>query len=251
MSSLLLQAASPFISKGIKITWENREYLNLLRKTKFGKFKNENIRFSISGLYKIQIPGTNDYLLVLNRKIPNQLQPVGGAYKRLGDDSLFNGWNYKPDNHNNGLGVDDDSEEDLRFMVKGKYCIDVMNWFEENHERESNPRREFEEELIAPGILDSEIFRNIQDKHIRRFSKNLNWSPHFSCYEVLIFDVFELIPNQDQKKALIQLAQKGSNLEKGYAIVSCDDIEREKYMRSGKEIARIGQHTKLIINQEF
>lgn len=45
-----------------------------------------------------EIPNTNKYLLVLNRRIENQLQPVGGAYKRFGDDSLFNKWGYKPDN---------------------------------------------------------------------------------------------------------------------------------------------------------
>lgn len=242
---------APILIKGSKIIWENRQHLNLLHKTKYGKFKNENIRFSISGLCKIQIPETNDYLLVLNRKIPNQLQPVGGAYKRYGDHSLFNQWGYKPDNKINGFGVDRKSQEDLRFMVKGKYCIDVLNWFEKNKERESDPKREFEEELLDTGILDLEIFTKIRCKHIRRFSKNLRWSPHFSCYEILIFDIFEFIPNYEQKKALIQLAHKGSDLERGYAIVSCDNIEQERYIVNGEELARIGQHTKLIINQEF
>jgi len=251
MSNLLLQVVPSFISKGAKVTWENRKYLNLWLKSKYGKFKDKNIRFSISGLYKIQIPNTNNYLLVLNRRIKNQLQPVGGAYKRMGDDSLFNKWNYKPDNRDNGLGIDKKSNDDLRFMIQGKYCIEVLNWFDKNQERESDPRREFNEELIEPGILDSKNFRNINHKHIRRFSKNLNWSTHFSCYEILIYDVFELIPNYEQKQALINLAERGSDLSKGYAIVSCDNIEQERYMVNDEQVAPIGKHSKLLINQKF
>ncbi len=252
MASIIVQAMAPIISKGINITWENRKHLELLLKTKFGKFREENIRFSISGLYKIKIPETNNYLLVLNRKIPNQLQPVGGAYKRKGDDSLFNQWNYKPDNSTNGLGIDNRSNEDLRFMVKGKYCINVLNWFEKGKERELDPRREFIEELIHTDILDFKTFQHIDHKHIRRYSRDLRWSTHFSCYEILIFDVFELIPNEEQKRALIELAAASEGgISKGYAIVSCDNIEQERYMVDNEQIAKIGPHTKLLINQEF
>lgn len=247
----LIAAAKPLLSKGATIIWENRNYLQLYFKTKHWKYKNMDIRFSISGLYKIKIPDTNQYLLVLNRRIENQLQPVGGAYKRFGDDSLFNKWGYKPDNSKNGLDVDEKSSSDLRFMVQGKHCIDVLDWFESGNERELNPEREFREELIDTGILDSSIFHNIQYKQIRRFSKNLLWSDFFSCYEILIFDVFELIPNEEQKRALIELAQQKNHLSDGFAIVSCDDIEQLRLVENKRQIARIGRHTKLLINKEF
>lgn len=136
-------------------------------------------------------------------------------------------------------------------MVKGKYTIEVMNWFESMQEREINPNREFREELLDTNILDTNIFQNINYKHIRRFSKNLVWSDFFSCYEILIFDVFELIPNEEQKLALIELGKTGSNLNKDYAIVDCDNIEQLRYMENEKQVARIGQHTKLIINKKF
>ncbi len=241
----------PLLSKGAAIAWENRAQLNLFFKTKYGRFRNRNIRFSISGIYKIQIPGSNNYLLVLNRRIQHQLQPVGGAYKRFGDESWFNKWNYRPDNAKNGLDVDQKSNGDLRFVVKGKWVIDVLNWFEKGLERETDPRREFQEELLDTDILDPDLFRQFNQKHVRRFSKNLKWSEHFSCYEILIFDVFELVPNEQQKKALINLAGQDTDLDKGYAIVSCDDIEQLRFMKGGKQVARIGQHTKLLINQTF
>ena len=251
MITTLLTTVKPILIKGAGIAWEHRNQLMLYFKTKFWKYRNVDIRFSISGLYKIQIPNTNKYLLVLNRRIENQLQPVGGAYKRFGDDSLFNKWGYKPDNLKNGLDVDEKSSSDLRFMVKGKYCVDVLNWFDTGNERESDPKREFNEELLDTKILDSGIFHNIQEKRIRRFSKNLIWSDFFSCYEILIYDIFELVPNDKQKKALIELSKQKTDLSKGFAVVDCDSIEQLRLVEYGNQIARIGQHTKLIINKDF
>jgi hypothetical protein len=251
MAELITTLLKTILTKSATIAWENRNHLLTYFKTKIGSYKNKDIRFSISYLFKIQIPNTNKYLLVKNRRIENQLQPVGGAYKRYGDDSLFNKWEYKPDNNRNGLNVDEKSASDLRFMVKGKFAIEVMNWFESMQEREINPNREFKEELLDTNILDSKIFQNINYKHIRRFSKNLVWSDFFSCYEVLVFDVFELIPNEEQKLALIELSKIGTNLNKYYAIVECDNIEQLRYMENEKQVARIGQHTKLIINKTF
>ena len=247
----LIALSRPLLAKGATIVWENRNYLNLFFKTKYGKYRNRDIRFSLSGLYKIQIPNTNNYLLVLNRRIQNQLQPVGGVYKRYGDDSLFNKWGFKPDNKKNGLDVDGKSFSDLRFTVPGTNVVDVLNWFQSGVERETDPVREFTEELLDTNILDPATFRNIKQKHVRRYSKNLNWSDYFSCYEILIYDIFELIPTEEQKLALIELSKFKTDLSKGYAIVSCDDIEQLRLMIDGRQVARIGQHTKLLINKSF
>lgn len=251
MLDLITSLIKPLVTKGATIAWENREHLFTYYKTKFGEFKNKDVRFSISYLFKIQIPHSNKYLLVLNRRIDGQLQPVGGAYKRYGDASLFSKWGYKPDNKRNGLSVDKKSENDLRFTIKGKHTIELIKWFESMQEREVDPCREFKEELIDTGILDKMIFENIHYKHIRRFSKNLVWSDFFSCYETLIYDVFELIPSENQKTYLAELANKEVDLTKKFAIVECDDIEQLRFTKDGKQIARIGQHTKLIINQTF
>ncbi|MEO7975876.1 hypothetical protein [Flavobacterium sp.] len=247
----ILGFIKPLFTKGASVVWENRKYLKLFFITKYGSYRNKEIRFSISGLYKIQIPNTNNYLLVLNRRIQGQLQPVGGVYKRYGDDSLFNKWLYKPDNLKNGLDVDEKSNFDLRFIVNGKNVMDVINWYESGKERETDPKREFIEELIDTNILDSKIFGNIHHKHIRRFSKNLSWSEFFNCHEILIYDIFEFIPNEDQKKALTELSLQKNDLSKGYAIVTCDDIEQSRLLQNGHQISRIGQHTKLLINKIF
>lgn len=251
MGELIITIFKMLFSKGISILWENKNSLSLYCKTLFWTFRNKEIRFSISYLFRIKIPNTNSYLLVLNRRISNQLQPVGGVYKRYGDDKLFEKWGYIPDNGKNGLDVDEESFEDLRFRVQGKHVIDVIKWFEEGKEREVGAEREFYEELIKTGILDSDAFKQIKYKNIRRVSKNLKWSDHHSCYEVLIYDVVELMPNSEQKEFLTQLSNKKKDLNKGFAIVSCDDIEQLRLLHDGKQIARIGEHTKLIINKSI
>jgi hypothetical protein len=249
MADLFTALLKPVFIKGAAIAWENRKHLSVFFRTKFGSYNNKDIRFSISYLFKIQIPDTNKYLLVLNRRIENQLQPVGGVYKRYGDDSLFNKWEYKPDNKRNGLDTDKKSSSDLRFMVRGKYVIEVMNWFESMHERETDPNREFKEELLDTNILNSDVFQSLTYKHIRRYSDSLSWSKYFKCFEVKIYDVFELIPNEQQKRSLTDLAQEDLDLTRGYAIADCDEIEHLRLVVNGKQIARIGEHTKLIINK--
>lgn len=250
MNSLLLTILDKIFTGGVTTLWENKNHISLYLKTLFWKYRKKDIRFSISYLFRIRIPETNDYLLVLNRRIKNQLQPVGGVYKRYGDDKLFENWNYMPDNRTTGLNVDKESEGDLRFTVKGKYVIKVVKWFEQNREREVSAEREFYEELIKTNILDSKVFKQIKYKHIRRFSKHLKWSKHHGCYEILIYDIFEFIPSHLQAESLKNLT--GSKpLKNGYAIVSCEDIEQLRFMKKGKQIARIGEHSKLIINKKF
>lgn len=253
-NNMLEWILKPLVSKGISTLWENKSTLKLFFYTKFpliSKYRKESIRFSISYLFRIKIPNTNSYLLVLNRRINNQLQPVGGVYKKYGDNKLFEKWEYVPDNKKNGLGIDHESDNDLRFRVRGKYIIDVIEWFESGKEREISANREFYEELVKPKILSEKNFNQIYYKHIRRVSKNLKYSEHHKCYEILIYDIIELLPTQEQSEELIKLAASNNDLENGYAIVDCDDIEQLRYMENGKQKARIGEHTKLIINQNL
>lgn len=238
-------------SKGISTLWENKKMILLYFKTLFGSYRNKNIRFSISYLFRIKIPNTDFYLLVFNRRIENQLQPVGGVYKRYGDDKLFEKWDFHPDNKRNGLGTDEISSSDLRFKVKGKNVIDVIKWFEEGKEREISGEREFFEELLETNILDKNIFSKIKYKHIKRVSKNLNWSKYHSCFEVLIYDILELLPNVEQANFLKRFNQREFNKEKGFAIAEFEDIQQLRFMENNKQLARIGEHTKLIINQNF
>lgn len=238
-------------TKSVSALWEHKGFMRLYFKTLFGSYRKKEIRFSLSYLIRIRIPDTNRYLLVLNRRIENQLQPVGGVYKRYGDDRLFESWGYRPDSAEKGLGTDEISEKDLRFRIIGKNVIQAIKWFEEGKEREVSIDREFFEELIQPGILDPNTFDHIRYRHLKRHSKNLVWSDYHQCYEVLIYDVFELLPSEKQANALTELDQRPKGLAKGFETVECSQIEQLRYCLEGRQLAKIGQHTKLIINQIF
>lgn len=238
------------LTKGVPTLWKNRKTLKLYFQTIFGKYRNQKIRFSISYLYRIRIPYSNKYLLVFNRRIENQLQPVGGVYKRYGADHLFESWGYVPDCSTKGVGVDKTSDGDLRFRIDGKYVINAIKWFEEGMERETSANREFIEELIDEDILDREAFRKIKYKQIGRCSKHLQWSKYHECYEVLIYDIVELLPTPDQEAVLIKLAEGEKFVPGRYAIVEGSEIEKLRVMSNGQQIARIGEHTKYIINQK-
>lgn len=237
------------LTKAVPKLWENRSMIGLYIKTSFGRYRKKKIRFSISYIFRIKIPETNTYLLVYNRRISNQLQPVGGVYKRYGDDHLFDSWGYEPDNNRNGIGTDGISHGDLRFRILGKNVIKVIRWFEECREREVSAQREFYEELIETGILDKELFKNIQYRHIKRTSKNLKWSEYHQCHEVLIYDVMELLPDNSQKQALKDLANRSTYLEGIYAIVEGEDIEQLRLLKEMVQVSKIGEHTKYLINQ--
>lgn len=248
---MLEELLKNIFTKSVERLWENKDLVLLYLKTIVGKYRNKEIRFSISYLYRIIIPNTDKYLLVRSSRIPNQLQPVGGVYKRYGDDKLFEEWDYKRDNNDNGVGIDEKSNYDLRFRIKGKNVIKVIKWFEEAKEREISANREFIEELLETKILSHKKFRSIDYKLIKRYAKHLKYSKYHKCYEVLIYDVVELIPNKDQEKALKELAKIPNDISKGYAIVSSEDICRLRYYENDVQVAKIGQHTKLLINKKF
>ncbi|WP_131539767.1 SMODS-associated NUDIX domain-containing protein [Pedobacter nototheniae] len=251
MEAIFTLLLKQLFTKSVSALWDHKGFLWLYIRTLFGKYRNKEIRFSLSYLIRIRIPNTNRYLLVMNRRIENQLQPVGGVYKRYGDDKLFEAWDFRPDNTTNGLGLDKLSEQDLRFRIKGKYVIKAIKWFEEGKEREISADREFCEELLQTGILSGKKFDHIKYKQLKRFSKNLVWSDYHQCYEVLIYDVFELIPSLAQQEALIALDNLPLDLSRGFATTECADIEQLRLCIQGKQLAKIGHHSKLIINQTF
>src|SRR5690606_39494021 len=114
----------------------------------FTKIKDEDVRFSISYLIRIEIPDSSKYLLVRGHRIKDQMQPVGGVYKKYDGFSEFENFGFKKDCDRKGIKSDDINKDDLRFRVKGKYALDVIKWFESRKNRETTFNREFAEELI-------------------------------------------------------------------------------------------------------
>ncbi|WP_416825198.1 hypothetical protein [Ectobacillus polymachus] len=161
-------------------------------------YREKKLRLSISYLFRIKV--NNKYLLIKGNRI-NQFQPVGGVYKYY-DRAFIEGLEFSEDSF---IKADDVSKNDLRIFIKGKYLIKFMNWFKKGVSRECSANREFFEELIESGILPEDKFKILNYKYIGRKTKGIYLDDYFKCHQILIADIFEFIPSNDQLKALKEL----------------------------------------------
>lgn len=238
------------IKKAAESFLENREDFIIYFKSKFTKIKNQDVRFSISYLIRIQVPGSSKFLLVRGNRIKEQFQPVGGVYQKYNGFSAFDDWGYKPDCGTKGIENDAISKDDLRFTVKGRYTLDVIKWFETKKGREDNAHREFNEELIETEILDREIFKNPKFDFIRKVANVFKFSTYHGCYEVLIYDIVNLLPTPEQTEVLRKLLDQPRNPETGYILADRSEIEQLRLLDGDTQIGKIGEHTKYLINEK-
>jgi hypothetical protein len=177
-----------------------------------------HIRISASYLFRIK--SGNKYLLVKGRRFP-QYQPVGGVYKTSPTAKSF--LNKVEALDDNLIPIDVYSENDLRIRIPAKNLVQFIRWFESGESRETSPWREFYEELIAANILSAENFPYIYHDYIRREFRPLRFSAHAQSLELIIADIYELIPTASQENDLSNLQQAGH----GEAVwVSEDQIRR-------------------------
>lgn len=162
------------------------------------------VRISVSYLYRIRVE--NDYMLIKGKRF-EQLQPVGGVYKfHPSSFGLRNDLDVRDDDL---LRPDAISDQDLRIRIPGKNLLAFIKWFEKGSGRETDGWREFYEELIAPGILPENVFRTIRHDRIRRHYEPMRLSEHAQLQEILIADIFELLPTPEQMEALKELRTNG------------------------------------------
>jgi len=167
-------------------------------------YRNKEIRISLAYLYRIHV--NNKYLLVKSNH-RRYYQPVGGAYKTLpGSEKIFDKCDVRPDRlieTSNGI-----AKGDLRVYVKGVNVTDFMDWFNSKEDREISPWREFCEELVSEGVLPSRPFRYIDYK----FKKTIK-TPIFRLDSgdlgFFMYDIFDLVANDEQKAILEELCKKG------------------------------------------
>lgn len=215
------------------------------RKLKRGGFINNDtiIRISFAYLYRIKVG--NKYLLVQNSRKTGKFQPVGGVYKLTGDEKLElrNTFHVMDDNK---IQIDKSSRDDYRLRMKNKYLRRFVKRFNEKADREriDNITREFKEELIDTGILN---WTQLQYRYCGRHMTDLKWGDHFQIYELLLADVVELIPSQEQQKDLQELINNQSDRYRFATAeqISCLGIDVE----SGDLHEWIGDHTKKILQE--
>lgn len=177
--------------KNVKLFWQS-----------YIKFRNKDVRFSISYIFRINVKG--NYLLVKNRK-GNYYQPVGGAYKTLpGVETVFKKYQVRTDNRfETSHGI---AKNDLRFRVKGKNVINIIKWFESRENREISQWREFCEELLTTDIIKNKhVFRFIDYEYSYTLQTPMKKAKKLDCQEILIYEIFDLIPNIEQQHELEKL----------------------------------------------
>jgi hypothetical protein len=192
----------------LKWLWENRADLKIWVQSLNPFVPKQCLRLSIAYLYRIHINGK--YLLIRNGRDQNHaFQPVGGVYKYFPGENRdgFERLGIIPDSN---MENDDRSEADLRLHLKHRRKLPAfLKWFGKGTNREADPWREFYEELVRPGILPNGVFPYVQYKHLGAHRTGIQFSEKFNKCELLLADIFELLPNKEQKEALLKLQREG------------------------------------------
>ena len=171
------------------------------RKLKRGGFIRDDteIRISFAYLFRIKI-GTR-YLLIENGRKTGKYQPVGGVFKFSENEKklLKNKFHVMDDDK---IQLDESSRDDYRLRMQNKYLRGFMRRFDSKkaeRERIEDLSREFKEELIDTGILPkwSKIKYRYCGRHISELQCGV-----FKTYELLLADIVELIPTEEQKRDL-------------------------------------------------
>ncbi len=123
-------------------------------------FAHKEIRISTAYLFKIEQNGK--YLLVRSARLKDRFQPVGGVYKYL-DPTGKRELEALTIITDSSFTNDEVNEHDLRLkMHNKKFLPRYLKWFFSRKNRETDPWREFYEELVKPGFLTQKNFGHIQ-----------------------------------------------------------------------------------------
>ncbi|MBN8651452.1 MAG: hypothetical protein J0L67_08485 [Cytophagales bacterium] len=223
---------------------KNRGRLWLVVKCTWLGVRGEYIRFSMSYLYRIKV---NDRYLLVKNSNWNHFQLVGGKYKRIGlTQKILNDFEAIDDLKmpTNGL-----KKDDLAVFVPAKNAIKFIDWFNSHSDREISHWREFYEELIEGKgkLLDQKIFPFVNYNFRKSVITPLKRTENWDCWEILQYDVLDLIPTVDQERMLEDLYKKGDTDYVKWADNSL--IQSLGFDgRNSTTVYNIGPHTKWALN---
>ncbi|WP_264550791.1 hypothetical protein [Flavobacterium sp. N2038] len=226
----------------------NWKRVSLVLKCKYLSINDHYIRFSMSYLYRIKV--NDKYLLVKSSNFPHY-QLVGGKYKRLkGTQSLLKKEFEAKDDAK--LATSGLMKHDYALYVPAKNAIKFLDWFNTKQDREISHWREFYEELIAGKgeILSRENFPYVNYNYVGTITTPVKRTPGWDTYEILQYDILDLIPTPKQEKELEKLLEKGDTEYLKWAdtelINSLGHCKREQ-----KQLYKIGEHTKWALNMKW
>lgn len=227
--------------------YKDRKQLLLRYKCWRLSLKGEYIRFSMSYQYRIKIK--DKYLLVKNSK-ENFYQHVGGKYKRLPvTQKILQDWNATDDTKMQTHGL---TKDDLAVFIPAENAIKFIDWFNTRKDREISHWREFYEELIdgKGKVLSQRAFPYVNYSYIKSVRTPLKRAeaPGWNCWEILQYDVLDLLPTQEQEKELELLQEKGDN---EYLKWADNELIQKLGNERGKVKYQIAKHTKWVLNLKW
>lgn len=245
LAGVLLGLFAPLEFMSIQDFFDSSSWKASQRKLKRGGFIDDEtyIRISFAYLYRIKVD--DKYLLVQNNRNTGKYQPVGGVYKLQDEEKIFlkNKFHVVDDDK---ISIDDSSKNDYRLRIKNKYLRAFVKRFDKGSQREtiSDASREFKEELINNNILD---WKQIKYRYCGRHIGEIKFGEHFQTYELLLADILELLPTEEQLKDLRELKKRNCEL---YHFASSSEILSLGVKPYKKEnIETIGDHTKKILQE--
>jgi hypothetical protein len=133
---------------------------------------------------------------------------------------------------------------DLRGTVPMTKLIEFLDWFKTQKNREISHWREFYEELIRTNILSIEDFPHFEYRYagtlLTPIKKSHIWT---NCLEILSYDVYDLIPSNEQEAKLNETQTISSD---EYKWLEESVILNNGIIDKDNEI-KLGQHTKWTI----
>ncbi|MBN2747338.1 MAG: hypothetical protein JXR34_11485 [Bacteroidales bacterium] len=203
------------------------------------------IRVSCAYLYIIK---HNDKYLLIKNNHRDSYQLVGGVFKRNAQSQSFLDKLEILDDDK--LPTSGRNEHDLRLYIKGFQLSKFIKWYKTKNQREISYSREFYEELIEPGYLDTRTFPFPTFSFKKRIITPILRKPFFNCHEVLIFDIIELSLDSNQRRAIETLYQQGNSESIKWADIKT--IRNEGYDETMRSTPyHVGDHTKWAIDGKY
>lgn len=184
--------------------FDNRKQWDMIKLQIMHPFR--QMRLTVAYLFRIETAGK--YLLIRRHKKDGNagFQPVGGVYKYWRGEARdkFQELGIEPCNK---IAGDEESENDLRVTIRRRRNLyKFLKWFSSRKDREIDPLREFDEELLQSGLLPKELFKHIKYAYLGKHQEFAIPSPAFNVDEFRYADIFEIkLESEGQKKAIQDL----------------------------------------------
>ena len=112
-------------------------------------------------------------------------------------------------------------------------------------DREYDPRREFEEELIDTQILPAEAFQKLKYRKVWTHNVGVTYSQPLRIYEVVYADIFEIKLTDGQKQIIRDAVRQNSTQ---ICLATIDEMRCRRYNNSVE--MNLGNNTPWLLGEE-